>query len=87
MDTNSISPPKLAQSEQPRCEQTEGHTDTLLAQRDALVHVLVGMNHVEEDSGYCICPRKDGGASPSEHATSCAEARAALALVREAPDA
>ena len=44
---------------------------------DDLYKTLKYMNHVEE--GYCICPLKNGLASNGKHATSCADARKALA--------
>lgn len=45
-----------------------------------LVDALAVLNHMGGDDrrGYCICPRKDGSAPDSKHATDCASARAAL---------
>jgi len=81
MDTNSISPPKLAQSEQPRCEQTEGHTDTLLAQRDALREALEAVLGGGLAGG--TLGERHIRVSEKVHEQACA----ALALVQEAPDA
>lgn len=46
-----------------------------------LLTALVTMNHMggDERGGYCICPRQDGSAPDSQHATGCTQARAAIA--------
>jgi hypothetical protein len=48
---------------------------------DALLDALKGMNHMggDERGGYCICPLKDGSAPDTKHATSCMDARRAIA--------
>ena len=46
-----------------------------------LLAALKGLNHMggDERGGYCICPLKDGSAPDNKHATSCADARQAIA--------
>ena len=49
----------------------------LIASAPELFDALKYMNHV--DDGYCICPLGNGLADDAKHATSCTDARKAIA--------
>lgn len=55
--------------------------DRLKAINDELLAALKNLNHMggDERGGYCICPCGDGSAPDEKHATSCANARNAIA--------
>lgn len=62
----------------PKDEETEANAWLIAAAPD-LLEALQGLNHVDKETGYCICPLNDGRAEMKHHATACANARASIA--------
>ncbi len=61
--------------------ETAAERDRLKAINAELLTALKNLNHMggDERGGYCICPRNNGSAPNEKHATSCADARNAIA--------